>query len=192
MVQSYVCAYVKDRDQAQIFYDEHPISLKVAAGTWAACVLLTSLLGDKLRGSSCAYTLLFLLLMVSKGATMVFLSLSLMPGRSAMVASAMMACCCCALSFYACLFKTKFTVLWSHISFAILLSGSLCTAEAIYRDNRVFHIASAVLIALWASFVVHNLIAIHDTLKADESFYAALRVQADWTILCRKRCQGSN
>ena len=164
----------------------------MSAGTWLACILLCSLLGEKLRGSCCTYTLLFLLLIIAEGATMVFLSLSLMPGRSAMVTSAMMACCCCALSFYACLFKTQFTVLWSHISFVILLSGALCTAAAIYSDNRVFHIAGAVLIALRSSFVVHNLIAIHDTLKADESFFAALRVQADWTILCRKRCQRSN
>ena len=70
-----------------------------------------------------------------------------------------------------------------------MLAGALGTAEAVYSENFVYHIASAVIVAIWTSLVINNLVAIQSDLAADESFYAALRAQADWSILCRTRCR---
>ena len=83
-----------------------------------------------------------------------------MPGKTSMVASAMQACCSCALSLYTCLLKQKFTFLWSHTSYAILLASALGTAEAVYTENFAYHIVSAVVVTIWASIIVQNYMAI--------------------------------
>lgn len=192
VVQAYLASYVRDRESAVEFYERQPHSIFVSGGIWLLIIIVTSLLGEKLRGYSCAYTLLFLVFMIAQDTSVVFMSLQLLPGKSAMVASALQVCCSCALSLYSCLFKQEFTILWSHVSFLILLAGALGTAEAVFSENGIYHIASAIFVAFWSSFVVNNLVAIQSDLAADESFYAALRAQADWSILCRTRCRRSN
>ena len=111
VVQAYACTYAKGRDSAVEFYNNYSYSLYIAAGIWLFCILLTSACAEKLRSRWCIYTILYLAFIIAQDTTMVFLSLRLMPGSSAMVASAMQACCSCALSLYSCLFKKKFTKL---------------------------------------------------------------------------------
>lgn len=85
--------------------------------------------------------------------------------------------------------KKKFTVLWSHVSFAILLISSLGTVIAIYPDECGHILAGAAVIAVWASLITLNSMALHDNLHKAEGFNAALRVQADLSIHCRRICQ---
>ena len=104
----------------------------------------------------------------------------------------MQACCSLALSFYTCCLKNNFTVLWSHVSFAILLIGALGVAIAVHIDNFIFYIIGAVVVALWVSLLTLNSMSIHSTLSKNDGFYAALRSQADWSNLCRRKCSNKN
>ena len=98
-----------------------------------------------------------------------------MPAKGSMIVSAMQACCCVALSLYTCCLKNKFTVLWSHVSFSILLAGALATVVAVYMDNYIYYIAGAITVAIWASNATLNSMTIHDKLRRADGFWAAMR-----------------
>ena len=105
-----------------------------------------------------------------------------------MIYSAMQASCYGALSFYACCMKKNFTIIWSHVSFMLLLSCTLGTALGIYQQDYVLYIAGAGVITLVTSLVTFHTIALLDELTKEAGFYAAFRVQTDLLILCKKHC----
>ena len=57
-----------------------------------------------------------------------------------------------------------------------MLLPSLGFSIALFTDYYVYMLVSAVCVAIWTSFVVHNLMAISESLLLNESFYAALIV----------------
>ena len=106
--------------------------------------------------------------------------------------SVMQLCVCIALSLYSCCLKENFTTLYSHIFCGIFLATALGCSIALYTSNYVIFIAVAVLVSLWTSFIAHNLMAICLTLKNNESFYTALIVQTDLTMLIKKFIKARN
>ena len=66
----------------------------------------------------------------------------------------------------------------------------MLTSIALFSKYYIFFLSSAACVGLWASFVTHNLMAIHKSMGKNESFYIALLTQTDVTILinqCQKR-----
>ena len=57
-----------------------------------------------------------------------------------------------------------------------MLLSTLGFSIALFIDYYVYMLVSAACVAIWASFVVHNLMAISESLLLNESIYAALIV----------------
>ena len=66
-----------------------------------------------------------------------------------------------------------------------MLIASLSFSIALFTDYYMYLLVSAACVAVQASFVVHNLIALSASLELNEGFYAALIVQTDLTLLIR-------
>lgn len=104
------------------------------------------------------------------------------------MASIMQMTVCIALSLYSCCLKENLTTLYSHIFTGICILCALGTTIGLEPEHYIFCLVSCVFVSIWASFVIHNLIAIHKQLKKETSFYAALTVQTDLTILLKAHC----
>ena len=68
------------------------------------------------------------------------------------------------LSCYSCCLKEHITTLYSHIWIGLMLLPTLGFSIAIFTDFYVYMLVSAVCVAIWASFILHNLMAISASL----------------------------
>ena len=103
-----------------------------------------------------------------------------------MIFSVMQMSVCMALSLYSCCLKEHFSTGYSHLLYSIFLATALGCSIGLFPDMYITLIGLAVYVALWASFISHNLMALRPTLKQNETFYTALRIQTDFTILIQK------
>ena len=72
--------------------------------------------------------------------------------------------------------------------FGIILCIALGASIAFDCAHWFDHVISGPVVALWTSFVMHNLMAIAKTLQETEGIYAMLKIQADVTVLIRAHC----
>lgn len=192
VIQTYLCAYLTERDALRDLAKDYWYAFFVALAMWLMCIGLASAFGERMRNRPGLHLPLYLFFMIAQMSAFVLAGINFLPKKASIIFSAMQACCCLALSLYTCCLKSKFTVVWSHVCFGILLTCALGTAIAVYTDSFIYYIAGAGTVAIWASIVTNNLMAIHDKLCKTDGFYAAMRSQADWSILFRWKCKNHN
>ena len=102
--------------------------------------------------------------------------------------SAMHLLCCVALSFYSCCFSKEFKIWTSHIVTLTSLIFSLGISIALDPDIYAFIMVGAACVMIWVSFVIMNTASFIKFLQRDMSFYAALTVQTDLSMLVIVHC----
>ena len=107
---------------------------------------------------------------------LVFICMEFFTADHAMMTSIMKLSVIVGLCFYSCCLKERLTTLYSHIWIGLMLIVSLGGSIALFPDFYIYFLVSAGYVALWASFLTHNLMALNETLEINESFYAALVV----------------
>ena len=72
---------------------------------------------------------------------------------------------CIALGLYTCFLKEHFSMLYSHLCYSVFLAIVLGLSIGLHSDMYLTLLGIAGYVALWASFVLHNLMIIKPTLK---------------------------
>ena len=175
VIQTYLCAYLTERETIRDLVDTYWYTFYVFVALWLTCVALASAFAVQFKGRAGLYLPLYFFLTIIQMAVFVIAGINFLPTKATTIFSAMQTCCYLALSLYSCCLKSKFTVLWSHISFAILLVAALGISIAMYVENYVYTFVGCVAVAAWASLVTLNSMAIHDSVGKTEGFYAAVR-----------------
>ena len=67
-------------------------------------------------------------------------------------------------------------MLYSHIFFGLILTGTLLVAVALDMGHWYEHLVSFALVALWCSYIMSNLIGLTSTLSETEPLFAALMI----------------
>jgi len=106
----------------------------------------------------------------------IYLGVRYFTADHAMMSSVMKLSVIAGLCFYSCCLKERLSTLYSHIWIGLMLLASLGCSIALFTDYYIYFLVSAACVAVWASFLVHNLMALSDSLELNESFYAALIV----------------
>jgi len=186
--QAYACAYVSQREWMGEFMQEIWYPSFIAAALWVLCIVLVSATGPKLRGHPCLYIPLCLVFMMAQIALAVVFGIKLIRFKTVMLASIMQLVCYVALALYSCCVKEELSTRYSHLFFGIILAIALGASIAFDCAHWFDHVISGPVVALWTSFVMHNLMAIAKTLQETEGIYAMLKIQADVTVLIRAHC----
>ena len=190
ILQTYSCAYVSKREWVKVWNeDDKMYPIYGALLSWLLSIILTSILSIKLRSKPLVTIPLYVLYSASQTMLFVFIGVKLASENQAMLTSVMQMSICIALSLYSCCLKEQFTTLYSHIFAGIFLVCAMLTSIALFSQYYICFLCSAACVGLWASFVTHNLMAIHMSMGKNESFYLALLTQTDMTILINKCCK---
>ena len=140
------------------------------------CIVICSIFGTKMRKRSYISIPLFFIYCISLEGAVIYLGMRFFTPDHAMMSSIMQLSIFIGLCCYSCCLKEHITTLYSHIWIGLMLLASLGCSIALFTDYYMYLLVSAACVAAWASFVVHNLMALSETLEINESFYAALIV----------------
>ena len=140
------------------------------------CIVICSIFGAKLRKRPCISIPLFFLYCISLEGAIIYFGVAFFTANHAMMSSIMKLSVIAGLCFYSCFLKERISSLYSHIWIGLTLLASLGCSIALFIDHYIYFLVSAACVAVWASFLVHNLMALDETLEINESFYAALIV----------------
>ena len=178
VLQTYFSAYLQNRDWLVDLVESSFVPWAISLLLIAIIYITMSVFGTKLRTLPGVTIPLFFVYIVIRSLFIVITAVQLLedPGPVCLMTSVMQMSVCISLSLYSCCMNENFTTLYSHIFFGIVLACTLGCSIALYIDYYLSFIVAASYVTIWASFISHNLMAIHDTLKKNESFYCALIV----------------
>ena len=178
VLQTYFSAYFSNRDWFIELVKSSFLPWTIGLILLASIYVAMSTLGTKLRNLPGVTIPLFFVYIAARSLVLVVTTVQFLedPSPVCLMTSLMQMCVCIALSLYSCCMNEHFTTLYSHIFFGIVLASALGCSIALYTDYYLSFIGAASYVVLWASFISHNLMAIHDSLKKSESFYCALIV----------------
>lgn len=178
VLQTYFSAYFSNRDWFIELVKSSFLPWTIGLILLASIYITISTLGTKLRNLPGVTIPLFFVYIAARSLVLVVTTVQFLedPSPVCLMTSLMQMCVCIALSLYSCCMNEHFTTLYSHIFFGIVLASTLGCSIALYTDYYLSFIGAASYVVLWASFISHNLMAIHDSLKKSESFYCALIV----------------
>ena len=172
-LQTFSCSYVSEKIEKEPTLEN---VCWISCFTLLLCVAICSIFGTKMRKRSYISIPLFIIYCLSLEGAVIYLGMSLLTPEHAMMSSIMQLSVFVGLCSYSCCLKEKMTILYSHIWIGLMLLASLSCSIALFTDYYLYMLASAAIVGVWASFVVHNLITLSATLALNESFYAALIV----------------
>ena len=178
VLQTYFSAYFSNRDWFIELVESSFLPWVIGIILLAIIYIVMSTLGTKLRALPGVYIPLFFVYIAVRSLVLVMTAVQFVedPSPICLMTSLMQMSVCIALSLYSCCMNEYFTTLYSHIFLGIVLASALGCSIALYTDYYMSFIGAASYVALWASFISHNLMAISDSLKKSESFYCALIV----------------
>ena len=164
VLQTYFSAYFSNRDWFIELVESSFLPWAISLLLLAIIYATMSTLGTKLRNLPGVTIPLFFVYIVTRSLVLVITTVQFLddPSPVCLMTSLMQMCVCIALSLYSCCMNEHFTTLYSHIFFGIMLAPALGCSIALYLDYYMSFIGAAIYVAIWASFISHNLMAIHE------------------------------